>query len=375
MKKFTWLLPVLLGCPPSVPEDTDSTDTSTDTDTGVDTDTDVEPVEVTVVIATVAADFSVGSLAEVSGDDFSVSDELAPLTSDPAVITDDGKVIVLGRYGFDSVRVYAAGDYAVPETEFSTGEGSNPQDAAICGGDLFVSLYGDDEVRAYNLEGELQGSVSLEAYSDEDGIPEASSMVEIDGVVYVALNILDQDGGFQSAGPGQVVAIDCETRTVLENYAVGPNPSIEVFPGDAGRLLVRTGVYYVPDDGALSYLTLEDGEVHEWVSEGDLEADLTEVASSDAGALLISQDTGTSQYSLWCVNAATGGTSLLGTTFSYINDATVDANGFAWVAAREGYTEEVSVAGVAVYDLTSCEAVNEGDWLSLSLPPYAIATY
>ena len=71
------------------------------------------------IVASVASDYSLGALATVALDDWSVADELAAVSGDPLVVQDGDWIFQINRGGYDNIRVYEPGRWDAPLHEFS----------------------------------------------------------------------------------------------------------------------------------------------------------------------------------------------------------------------------------------------------------------
>ena len=130
----------------------------------------------------------VGALAVVDLDTLEVTDELASISSDAVVVVEGDRIFRFNRSDFDSVRVYAPGQFAAPVSGFGLTAGANPWDVEIRNGSLFVGQYETSALAVYDLEtGVLSGSVDLSAFDDGDGYPEVAALVELGGRIYVSL--------------------------------------------------------------------------------------------------------------------------------------------------------------------------------------------
>src|SRR4030095_14050686 len=132
-----------------------------------------------------------------------IREELATISGDARLAFDGGTLIVLKGSGGEPVRLYEPGVGSAPRIESGTSDGSptNPHDAAICDGKLFVLLYETIAIAILDPEnGEQIGSVPPDAYADGDGLPEPWNLVEIDGALYIALNRLDRDAAWSDRG-------------------------------------------------------------------------------------------------------------------------------------------------------------------------------
>jgi len=366
-----WLALLLSACEPAVK------DTAAPADTGADTGADGDH---TVVIATVAGDFSAGQLATVSADG-TVTDAIFPTTTDPVVEVDGDRVILLDRSSENTVRVYDAADWSAPLVELSTGDGSNPQDAAFCGDVLVVSTYAGTSLGLYDgATGLSRGALDLSPYADADGVPEADAIVRgPDGHLYVSLNKLDTSAlPWTSAdGSGTIVRVDCETVTITEDWTVGPNPSISPHPADPNTILVRTGDYYNDDysvklDGALQTFDPVAGTVSEpLLTEAAFGYNLGSLAGNRGGhAMLVADDA--YSWTVFCLDLTTFEATPTTAVDSFIGDAVTAPDGTAWIAYRQGYAGSGApvIAGLVAWNPETCMSA---DPVSTLFPPYSLA--
>jgi hypothetical protein len=344
------------------------TDGGSDTGGSVGTD----PLAPSVVMAT--SDYQVGALAVLDLDSNTLLDTVTTVHSDAALIVDDGRVLQLNRLGMDSIRIYSPGQWSAPIIEFSTGDSSNPHEARICGGDLFVSLFGKDYLGVFDPEnGESLGHVDLSDWSDGDGLPEAASLLELDGTVLVALQRLED----WVALDGAVVQIECSTQEVIRSWTVGPNPTLHPIPGEANRVLLRTGVWW-ESDGAIQVLdtrtkTLEEPLIDEAVLGGDTWL----LGVTEGGRLVYSSYdyAGDGRQSLHCMDL-TGGESLsAGSWPNYLNSLSVLSDTRVLVSAHDPWSGEEAATGVLSLDPVSCEASESDDWLQTTLSVTSMAAY
>ncbi|MBM4391284.1 MAG: hypothetical protein FJ090_09190 [Deltaproteobacteria bacterium] len=254
----------------------------------------------------------------------------------------------------------------------STGTKSNPYEARECEGKLFVTLYGRKNIGVYDPStGVAAGTVDISAYDDGDGYPEASSMVEADGKLYVALNQLDQDNRWVANG-GKIIEVDCATMSVTQGWAAEPNPSIRQWPGVG--MLVTTGVYDVEGDGALYSFTPGAGLSAALWSESAEVGDLAGAAMVDAthGVLLT-----TSADNVTTAHCYDNGTvaSVMQTT-SYVSSVSAVGDGATvWVLGRYNYANPDSSGGIAVIDAQACADLTASGWHTLGFSPSAVAFY
>jgi hypothetical protein len=345
------------------------------TDSGNDTGTRTvatDPLAPTVVMTT--SDYQVGALAVADLDSDQVHDTLTTVHSDASVVVDEGWVLQLNRLGMDSARVYEPGQWGAPLVEFSTGDSSNPQDARICQDALFVSLYGKDYLGVFDPDtGESMAQIDLSEWSDGDGLPEAWSVVELDGSILVALQRLED----WVAQDGAIVQIDCESRTISQSWTVGPNPTLHDIPGSTDRVLLRTGTWW-ESDGAIQILEPGSGTLEEpLVSEAELGFDIWTVGATPNGRLIYSSYdyAGDGGQSLHCMDLE-GGESLSTESWpNYLNSMAVVSDDRVLVSMHDPWSGEDAPTGVLSIDPQSCEANESSDWLQTTLPVTSMAVY
>lgn len=350
------ILALAMGCNPPI-----------DLDTGDDTGDTGGPDETTAVVTT--TDFAVGSLATITLDGHEVSDDLAPTTADPNVIVQEGRVLQVNGLGFDTVSVFEPGHWSAPESQFSVGAGSNPYDVAVVEGEIFVTLYERAEIAVFDLAtARRSGTVDLSAFADADGVPEAASILEVGGALYVALQQLDRNNGWAPAG-GQVIRVDPTSLAITGSWDVGPNPTLHPHPSEPDKLVVRTGTYATLNGGlrVLDPAAEKLGEMFlDSASAGYAVADYVE-APSGAG-LFIAEHTDFT-YGVKCIDEQ-GEVTDGETTADWLAGLAVDDRGEAWIASRPFG----GAGGLVVWDVDTCSRLTATP-IGTSLPPYRIAFY
>ena len=339
------------------------TDTDTDADTATDTGAETE-----AVITTVADDYSAGSLAVVGLEDWSIEDEIMPTSGDPVVVVDGDSVFQINRFGFDNIRVYTD-SWSAPSLEISTGGGTNPQDVALCGGEMFVSLYEAAQLNAYDMgTGTLTGTVDLSGFVGTDGSTEASSLEVLDGTLYVGLNGLDRNNDWVDDG-GSVLAVDCATKTVSQSWAAAGNTALHPWLSEEGRFLVTGRAF----DGQPGGISAFDGAELSLVLSADTEGwNFTSVAAFGDQAVAIGVDSSWNSR-LACIDLAAGAITWSESSDRYLTGVWANELGEAWVSARPGFSNPELPGGVMVFDIATCTEKTMDGWLELSLSPYSIA--
>ena len=89
--------------------------------------TNNKPIDTTIteienpsfVLAMVALDYSVGSLAQFDLETQTLTEDIASISGDPIVVYDDGYIWQLNRYRYDTLRKYTPDNLGVPIGEIS----------------------------------------------------------------------------------------------------------------------------------------------------------------------------------------------------------------------------------------------------------------
>ena len=201
------------------------------------------------------------------------------------------RVYVVGRFGCDHVQVLDATQGFATLAQWSTGNGTNPQDIEIIAPDkAYVSLYD----RSYLLvadprNGATLGTISLAAFADADGLPEAAEMVRVGDRVFVALQRLDRMDNFRANNPSLMAVVDCVSDQVVDARPLqsgvqaiplsGRNPFAEmVLDPVRGKILVAESGNFAALDGGIEFVDPGNLEAEGWfASEAALGGDVTAV--------------------------------------------------------------------------------------------------
>ncbi len=358
-----WAALALGACMPEAKVDTVPAAAPPDSDTG-------EPVDpqTTAVLATLSDDYAVGALATIDLSDWTITDTITDLTGDAAVVAAGDRVYQLNRYGSDSVRVYAPGEWAAPTAELALEDLANPHDVDTCGEAVVISQYGKDQMLVVDPDsGLVSGSIDLSDYSDADGIPEASSIVRAgNGRLYVGLHHFDRDSAWEAAG-GAVVEVDCDTRTVTDVWEAAV-PDVYAWPADDSLVLIyekTVGLRFVDTtSGELGDVVLAteqlDGEVVGLAAHGDRAV----VALADPDSI----------YSIACLDLTAAEVVTRQTVTSFLPNVAGNALGEAWVSARVHWSDPNAPSGTRVFDIDTCTERTSSPLQTL-LAPAHIAFY
>ena len=157
-------------------------------------------------------------------------------------------------------------DLSTAVRQFSTGNGSNPQDMAfVSDSKAYVSLYGSNDLLIVDptaaVGSEIVGSIDLSGYldpGDADGLVEAAAMAKVGRYLFVALQQLSN---FATVTEGVLAVIDTETDTLVDVDASaagiqpiglsGGNPVALSYASGLGRLLVSSAGSFGVEDGGI----------------------------------------------------------------------------------------------------------------------------
>lgn len=346
-------------------------------------DSATSPDSAQAVLATVSLDFATGALASISLEDHGVSDLLAPTSGDAVVraLPARGETVVLNRYGYDNLRFYQTGAWAAPRLEVSVADGlgpTNPVDLAPCGEDLLVLLYERSEALFLSPEtGAITGRLDLARWLDEDGqSPEAGSLAEWEGRLYLALQRMDRTDGWADRG-GVVLEVDCGSRAVTAEWAAPGNARISAWPDGDGLLVqgreangMAAGIYTFAPASGLRLAVGLSGETGEEVGDESV-ADLA--ARGDA-LLFTTLAADYSHYTLRCASLSGGETRELERFTEYLAELSNGPEGEAWLAAHWGWNGgETSRPGIHRFDLAGCARLDGGEPIRTSLAPASFA--
>ncbi len=240
-------------------------------------------------------DFSTGSLSTVNLDTRAVAQDVEPAGSDAVMRWYGGKLYIVNRFGGDNVQV-VDGTTLNTTHQFSTGNGSNPQDICfVSPTKAYVTRYELGTLLVVNpATGASLGTIPLAAFADADGIPEMARMVRVDRYVFVALQRLDRNNYFSPTDASLVAVIDTWSDTVVDVDPAAPgtqairltgkNP-VTTFEFDraTSRLLIGCAGAFGVADGGIEWLDPVNFRTLGWaVTEATLGGDVGDVVWGSA---------------------------------------------------------------------------------------------
>ncbi|HEY1556568.1 MAG TPA: hypothetical protein VGF94_17150 [Kofleriaceae bacterium] len=219
---------------------------------------DAPPNSATAVV--VAGDFTAGhpgTMGVVDPKTLHVMTNAAPqgaVGDDPVIRYFDGQIYIVNRADGDNVTILDGATRALVEQD-STGAGSNPQDVAVVGGELYVPVFGGNGLAVVTAgSGDLH-TIDL-SMDDPDGKPNCNSIFAAGGLLYVSCELLDDTMQFlPPRGPGMVYVVDPATELVVASVPMmNVNPFGAFVQLPSGDLAIPT-VDFATDDGCVEMIS------------------------------------------------------------------------------------------------------------------------
>jgi hypothetical protein len=297
-------------------------------------------------------DYTSGTLGVVDLATRAVTRDVAVVSPDPFERWYRGLLYVVNRYGYDNVQVIDPMQGCATVRQFSVGNGTNPQDIAFASpSKAYVSrLHSPDLLIVDPSTGAGLGVISLAAWADADGNPEAAHLAVVGDLLFVALERL---ANFVPADTGRVVVVDMRADSVYDADPFTPgtqvvklrglNPSTDfaVLPGADPRsgshlYIGCSGSWGVTDGGVEDILVpAQDGPsgaIHSAgfaITESALGGDVLKVIADGAGHpyAIVSDVAGNTSLVSW----DPGNGSVLATLYApggySLSDAALDGRG------------------------------------------------
>ena len=327
-----------------------------------DTSTPINNSNPSIIMATVAMDYSVGALAQFDLTTETIIENIASISGDPVVVSDGGWIWQINRYQYDTLRKYEPSNLQVPLSEVSLAPevgSSNPHDVAICSDQLFVSLYGKDYMPILNIDTLAEvGQIELSSWADDDGIPEASSMVVVDSQLYVGLQRLDRNDSFEPQ-TSVILQIDCGSQSVVTSWEMGSNVQVIEWADTVAVVSQNT-------DNADAGAFIWNGA--EWEQVWSTANNISSITLRDGHILYTSYS---ERYQLHCVDLSAGTEQSSEPWSEFLTDVLIDESNAGWVSAHWGWMDiSNSEPGLYKVNLETCSVSNH--W-SMELPPYSLA--
>ena len=170
-------------------------------------------------------DYTSGTLSVLDLATLAVTRDVAVVSPDPFERWYQGLLYVVNRHGHDNVQVIDPARGYVTVRQFSVGNGTNPQDIAFASSSkAYVSRLGSPGLLIVDPSTGLElGVISLAAWADADGNPEAAHLAVVGDLLFVALGRL---ANFVPADTGLVVVVDMRADTVYDADSLTPGTQV-----------------------------------------------------------------------------------------------------------------------------------------------------
>ncbi len=262
------------------------------------------PVALAARAYVVESDFSTGSCGSVNAATKQATCNVASVHSDARVRWYDGRVYVINRFGADNIQVLNGTTYALIK-QFTVGNGSNPYDIAFASPThAYVTRYESTDLWIVDpTTGTHTGTVSLAGLADADGVPEMDHLEMVGPLLFVSLQRVNRNAGFQPTDSSLVAVVDTRTDLLVDCDAASSgvqgillpraNPVTPfVFDAPRTRLYLGCAGFYGQLDGGIvrvdPALLVADGVA---ASEDSLGGDVLDLAwHDDARAYAIVSD-------------------------------------------------------------------------------------
>jgi len=328
------------------------------------------------------SDYATGSTAYLAPGADVAEVNLLGVHSDAGAYYRDGKVYVVNRLGQDNILVLDVDDLQTPLTQFSVGNGTNPQDIEIVSPNkAYVSRYKSTALLIVDPQsGAELGTIDLSAFADADGLPEMSAMVRVGSRLYVAVQRLDRDGDWGPADVSYLVVIDTSTDEIVDVdpgtagvqgiALAAPNPGSVIAVGDL--IVVGESASFGDQLGGIDVIdTRTDQSTGLVIGEEAMGGDIATVvmASARQGYAIVSDASFVNSVRPFDLSTGVVGSPLEGLSGGYLRTMAVD--GDRLIVGERGSFSDPSAAGLMVYD-TATQALIAGPIVT-GLPPYEIA--
>jgi len=300
-----------------------------------------------VFVTMVDTGYTVGKGAVLSGDP--ATTPCIPgteLSGDPVARYYNGKIYVINRWQADNIQVINPADNYATVGQYSTGNGTNPQDIAFASSEkAYISMLNSDELLIVNpTNGNRLGTIDLGAYADGDGIPEAAQMVKVQDRLFVALQLLDRnDPWMPPTGPGKIAVIDISSDIAASSIQLScENPVTDLYYDDTdSRIYIGcVGSYMDASDGGVESIKINDLATNDYTAEGviltgaDLGGNLGALApaSSTSAYAVVSDASFINHLVEFNLRNPAAGVVPVWTASGYVPSIAVDSNGYLYLA-------------------------------------------
>ncbi|MBN2071147.1 MAG: T9SS type A sorting domain-containing protein [Candidatus Krumholzibacteriota bacterium] len=213
-------------------------------------------------------DYESGSAARILLDgSHTTATGIASIHSDAVARWYNELVYVVNRGGADNIQILDPGAGYATIGQYSTGNGSNPQDIAFRSETkAYISTFDTNELLIMNtITGEITGSIDLSSFADGDGLCEMAYIFIKHDILFVAIQRIDRNNYWGPVGDSYIAVIDCAADTLIDcDGAVpgvqsipltGTNPFSEIiFDEASGKLHLSCVGWFGMQDGGIEII-------------------------------------------------------------------------------------------------------------------------
>ena len=178
-----------------------------------------------------------------------------------------GLVYVVNRENGDNIQILDPADGFSTLRQFSTGNGTNPQDIALVDeAKAYITLYDANHLLIMNpVTGAQLGTIDLSAFADGDGLCENSRLCVVGDYLFVTIQRVDRNYWWGPSGDSYVAVVDCETDALVDADPATPgvqairlqgtNPYSDIaYDAVSERLHVSCVGWWAVNDGGLEII-------------------------------------------------------------------------------------------------------------------------
>ena len=213
-----------------------------------DDGTPPEPTSNTAVIT--STDFAaIGLLSLLDLTTFEITNNVAEVSTDPVPRVFDGIIYVINRFFADNVQVIDPNEGFATTDQFTTENGSNPQDAVVIGDLAYVTRFEGEfsDVQVLNLtDGSTVATIDLlpfaDTATDPSVLPRPGAIAQVGDLLYVALGQFDAT--FSIFGAGSVAVIDPNTFEVVDAIQIGQQDPSAFWVDGTDLYVSSAGIFF-----------------------------------------------------------------------------------------------------------------------------------
>lgn len=323
------------------------------------------------------SDYQTGHFATINLEDQSVKTYQLELNSDAVAKTINSKVYVVNRLGQDNITVFSPSNFSNPLIQFSTGNGSNPQDIVLAASDkAYISLFEEKYLLVANPNtGEELNRIDISQFADSDGVPEAWKMVIVDNTIFVVLQMLDRSNYLEPAENGKILIVNTSNDTITGSITLsGKNPYDIFYNQMLNELVVsETGSFSDVTDGGIETVNVGTSQPSGFIlTESDLGGNISFFAmkpSSNQGYIIVTDDSYNTSVVSFDLETAIKLKDVLNPKAGFIYSALALCDSKLLVGDRSITNPGVRIISTLTDEEITTKPINTG------LPPLSITVY